>query len=421
MGRRSGGDRFAKSFAALPPPLVLRTAGGRGPGCAGARRPELGHLDGGPRLAGAQRAVDGPFRPGWDGTRSPAAGRRHHGDGDRPRLGGGHHPVAALAARGRHAAAARAHDHGRCRLAGGGGGLGGNGRRDLAPGPPGGGRAGGDSLASVGRAGAAGATGPVAGRAEPGGDVAGTGEPMGDHGGQRLLACRPGLQRHAGRPAERPVPACGTAGAGLRGQPPMAGRGCRGGGGPYLAGLPQRGALAAVTREAQPTDGELWRQLQEGSQSSLEALVRRYHGPLWAYAWRCTRDYHAAQDLVQETFVTLLEKGHTVQQPGALKQWLFRVLTRRILDWQKAACRREVAGGDTGIPSAESEAPRGRVISLAEVLEGKEQRQRVWVALQELPPAQRAVIVLRFYHDLSLPEIADILGTPVGTVKSRSL
>ncbi|WPD18064.1 MULTISPECIES: RNA polymerase sigma factor [Thermaerobacter] len=174
-----------------------------------------------------------------------------------------------------------------------------------------------------------------------------------------------------------------------------------------------------MTREAQPTDGELWRQLQEGSQSSLEALVRRYHGPLWAYAWRCTRDYHAAQDLVQETFVTLLEKGHTVQQPGALKQWLFRVLTRRILDWQKAACRREVAGGDTGIPSAESEAPRGRVISLAEVLEGKEQRQRVWVALQELPPAQRAVIVLRFYHDLSLPEIADILGTPVGTVKSR--
>lgn len=174
-----------------------------------------------------------------------------------------------------------------------------------------------------------------------------------------------------------------------------------------------------MTREGQPADEELWRQLQQGSQAALEALVRRYHGPLWAYAWRCTRDYHAAQDLVQETFMALLEKGHTLQKPGALKQWLYRVLTRRILDWQKAACRREVAGGDTGSPPAEPEAPRGRVISLVEVLEGKEQRQRVWVALQQLPPAQRAVIVLRFYHDLSLPEIADILGTPVGTVKSR--
>ncbi|HEY8488848.1 MAG TPA: RNA polymerase sigma factor [Thermaerobacter sp.] len=174
-----------------------------------------------------------------------------------------------------------------------------------------------------------------------------------------------------------------------------------------------------MTREGQPADEELWRQLQRGSQAALEVLVRRYHGPLWAYAWRCTRDYHAAQDLVQETFMALLEKGHTLQRPGALKQWLFRVLTRRILDWQKAACRREVAVGDTGIPSAEPGAPRGGVISLAEVMEGKEQRQRVSVALQKLPPAQRAVIVLRFYHDLSLPEIADILGTPVGTVKSR--
>lgn len=174
-----------------------------------------------------------------------------------------------------------------------------------------------------------------------------------------------------------------------------------------------------MTREGQPTDEELWRQLQQGSQAALEALVRRYHGPLWAYAWRCTRDYHAAQDLVQETFMALLEKGHTLQRPGALKQWLFRVLTRRILDWQKAACRREVAGGDAGVTSSEPEAWRGRVVSLAEVLEGKEQRQRVWVALQKLPPVQRTVIVLRFYQDLSLPEIADILGTPVGTVKSR--
>ena len=174
-----------------------------------------------------------------------------------------------------------------------------------------------------------------------------------------------------------------------------------------------------MRREGQPADEELWRQLQQGSQAALEALVRRYHGPLWAYAWRCTRDYHAAQDLVQETFTTLVEKGHTVQHPGALKQWLFRVLTRRILDWHKAACRREVAGGDTGIPLAGSGASRDRVISLAEVLEDKERRQQVWVALQQLPPAQRVVIVLRFYHDLSLPEIADILDTPVGTVKSR--
>nr|PZN06518.1 MAG: RNA polymerase sigma factor [Caldicoprobacter oshimai] len=169
-----------------------------------------------------------------------------------------------------------------------------------------------------------------------------------------------------------------------------------------------------------PTDEELWWELQQGSQAALELLVRRYHAPLFGYAWRLTRDYHAAQDLVQETFYRLLRQGHAVRQPGALRRWLYRVLTRLALDWKKAAARREVAAEDAARwDGNDPAARRPRVVSLVEALEQREDRRRLAQALARLPEPQRIVVFLRFYEDLPLRDIAEVLDIPLGTVKSR--
>ena len=163
----------------------------------------------------------------------------------------------------------------------------------------------------------------------------------------------------------------------------------------------------------------------------MEALVRRYHASLFGYAFRLVRDYHAAQDLVQEAFFRLCRSTERMERPGAVRVWLHRVVTNLAADWGKRASnRREIAASHaaSGTPgshypgSAMSEARTGMspaVIPMESILEQREDRLRLTRALRSLTEEQRIVIYLRFYQDLSLAQIAEALEIPVGTVKSR--
>lgn len=179
--------------------------------------------------------------------------------------------------------------------------------------------------------------------------------------------------------------------------------------------------MGALTRGQGLGDAELVAGLVRGDADALEALVRRYHGPLFAYACRLVRDAHMAQDLVQETFYRLCRHAGTLDRPEAVRTWLYRVLTRLAQDWARAAATRRERVEDAGAVTraAEAGADGGRVVSLAELIERREDRRRVAEALARLPEEQRVVILLRFYQELSLAEIAGVLGIPVGTVKSR--
>lgn len=175
------------------------------------------------------------------------------------------------------------------------------------------------------------------------------------------------------------------------------------------------------------TDEELFEAVRCGSQEAMEALVRRYHAELFGYAFRLVRDYHWAQDFVQEAFYRLIRNTDTVQKPGVIRTWLYRVVTHLAMDWGKSATtRREVPSESTDGIARRGDANRpaeprnhAEIIPIENILEQREDRQRVAEALRRLTEQQRVVIYLRFYQDLSLNEIAEVLAIPPGTVKSR--
>ena len=140
---------------------------------------------------------------------------------------------------------------------------------------------------------------------------------------------------------------------------------------------------------------------------TLGDLLEAYGRDLQGVAFLILRDRAAAEDVVVETLLTAFERGESIRDERALRSWLFRVATNHALGVRRRAVRvvrldvvpDRAAGGDLGVDSST------RVILLE--------------ALGELPMQMRAAIVLRYYGDLSVNEIADVLGKSPNTIKAQ--
>lgn len=167
------------------------------------------------------------------------------------------------------------------------------------------------------------------------------------------------------------------------------------------------------------SDEELARDLGLGQAAALEALVRRYHEPLLGYLFRLLRDRSVAEDLVQETLIHLCRGARQYRYPSSFRPWLYGIATNLCRDyWKSAHHRHSLATLTFDAPEALVPATdlRSRVEDLAA---WQETRAEVEAAVSALPGAYREVLVLRFYQDLSIKEIAETLLLPEGTVKWR--
>jgi RNA polymerase sigma-70 factor (sigma-E family) len=118
-------------------------------------------------------------------------------------------------------------------------------------------------------------------------------------------------------------------------------------------------------------------------------------------------DWHRAEDLVQTAFVKLYASWTRVRDREALDGYLRTVLVRAYVDETRRPSRRErLVGAVPDHAAAEASGPAERMALAA--------------ALREVPPRQRACLVLRFYDDLSVTETAAALGCAEGTVKSQT-
>lgn len=158
------------------------------------------------------------------------------------------------------------------------------------------------------------------------------------------------------------------------------------------------------------TDEELAQGMQRGYTADLATLVDRHHHALIGFLFRMGGDRRLAEDLAQETFVRLLRSIRQYQYPRPFKPWLYAIASNLARDHFKSADARYTDALDEAFEIA-TEADTW-------ALSGDEIAQ-VHGALQRLPTQQREALVLRYYNDLSLQEIADALHIPVGTVKSR--
>jgi RNA polymerase sigma factor (sigma-70 family) len=157
-------------------------------------------------------------------------------------------------------------------------------------------------------------------------------------------------------------------------------------------------------------DEELGRQLQAGNEAAMEALVHRYHRPIYAYLYRLTGHREVAEDLAQETFIRLLTRIGEYQPDRPFRPWLYTIAHNLYKDYCRAAEQRALPSPEP-IPQ-ETPSPIDLTERIAEQAE-------VAAAVGALGEGEREVLVLRYWGDLKVDQIAAITGIPPGTVKSR--
>jgi RNA polymerase sigma-70 factor (ECF subfamily) len=151
-------------------------------------------------------------------------------------------------------------------------------------------------------------------------------------------------------------------------------------------------------------------------------LVARWEGPIQALCARMNGDEDAAQDLAQEAFVRVFSRRKEYRPTAKFSTWLWRIALNLCYDELRRRQRREKwLTPDVGGDALDSVSPGPAALAPPpdQALAEEERRTRVRETLLRLPEAQRAVLVLRHYENLKFREIAEVLGVPEGTVKSR--
>jgi RNA polymerase sigma-70 factor (ECF subfamily) len=159
------------------------------------------------------------------------------------------------------------------------------------------------------------------------------------------------------------------------------------------------------------TDGDLIRRVARRDANAFEALYHRFARPVFGLALRRLGDRMRAEDAVQETFAAVWRSARTYKPDrGAGAPWLYAVARNAIVD--RSRSRTEPPGEVPDIASTE--------LGPDERAEASYVSWRVHRALESLSPNERDVIELAYYGGLSQSEVADFLGIPLGTVKTRT-
>ncbi|HJQ51357.1 MAG TPA: sigma-70 family RNA polymerase sigma factor [Gaiellaceae bacterium] len=161
-----------------------------------------------------------------------------------------------------------------------------------------------------------------------------------------------------------------------------------------------------------PSDAELLARVGEHDREAFEILYGRYVRPVFSLALRRLHDRGHAEDAVQEAFAAIWRSASTYRpERGAAGGWLYTVARNAIVD----RLRRNGPSADAELPELVSGEP-----GPAQQAEDSEVSWRVHRALEELQPREREVIELAYWSGMSQSEVAEYLGLPLGTVKTRT-
>jgi RNA polymerase sigma factor (sigma-70 family) len=159
------------------------------------------------------------------------------------------------------------------------------------------------------------------------------------------------------------------------------------------------------------TDELIVIQCQLGEPAGFDALILRWHQPVWKYVRRLLGDDPSAPDVAQDVWVRVIRGIGRVREPRKFSAWLFGVARRTVVDHLRGryAGSVEIAVDVTELPDAVDDDRDELERSL----------DRLDDALGTLPVIERETLALFYLRELSLIEMAEVLAVPVGTVKSR--
>lgn len=159
--------------------------------------------------------------------------------------------------------------------------------------------------------------------------------------------------------------------------------------------------------------------LRQRDPQLLDQLIETHQQRLYRYLLFLTASRPLAEDLFQETWVRVLERGHQYNAKSKFESWLFAIARNLVIDISRK--KKMASLEEMGDPESEApfDPPDEHSASVLQILVSRESQQAVQLSLLRIPPYYREVLLLRFMEDLSLEEIAAVLATPISTVKSR--
>ena len=156
------------------------------------------------------------------------------------------------------------------------------------------------------------------------------------------------------------------------------------------------------------SDRDLMLRAAAGEMDAFAELVRRHQEAAWRAAYRMLSDPEAAEDVVQETFLRILESAARYRPTASFRTFLFTVLRRLVID----RYRKKQPVVMNSLPPVEAgDDP-------SDAVETQERREVVRRALGGLPERQRTALVLQQYEGLSYTEVAEVMGCSLGAVES---
>jgi RNA polymerase sigma-70 factor (ECF subfamily) len=150
----------------------------------------------------------------------------------------------------------------------------------------------------------------------------------------------------------------------------------------------------------------------------LDRLIEQYQHRLLRYLVHLTGNRELAEDMFQETWIRVLERGHQYDPKYEFSTWLFSIARHLTLDYLRKKRPASLDGLLDEEEGASLDPPDLRPSAL-ELVAQHEQAERISAALAGIAAEYREAIVLRFQEGLALEEIAAVTGSPLGTVKSR--
>ena len=161
------------------------------------------------------------------------------------------------------------------------------------------------------------------------------------------------------------------------------------------------------------TDEELLRAFRRGDNVAFEAFVARHQDVVYRLALRWLHDREAAEDVVQEVFLRAFKKLRRWSfRRGKPFTWLYRTTRNVCSEFRRRARRYPLLSTDFRSVCTRA------MVAHAEA-EHEENVQRVQRLVRNLPPRQEEVVILHVYEEMRLQDVAEVLGIPVGTVKSN--
>jgi RNA polymerase sigma-70 factor (ECF subfamily) len=184
-------------------------------------------------------------------------------------------------------------------------------------------------------------------------------------------------------------------------------------------------AVESLDQGVGPSDEELLRRFRvRDDATAFESLVHRYEHELFSYLRRYLGSAEMAEDVFQATFLQVHLKKENFDDGRRFRPWLYTIATNQAIDAQRRNRRHRMVsldhrtGGDDDVGTL-VEMLSGRDQTADERMEDEEAKLWVRSAVEDLPDTLRSALVLVYHQGMKYREAADVLGIPVGTVKSR--